>query len=100
MDTYFAMEATIEFPMKKEIIYCIDGGNNWSIVGRVKTKFCGDQLQPINIRIQGLPLIHGKLQVPQIILYPANKNEEITYELICDAQSVTVISKKMIEGLN
>ena len=68
IQSYVTIKATIESHNLSEVICCIDGRNDWIIIGQIKKELCIDDSGRSNITIHCIPVKYGVIHFPILSL--------------------------------
>ena len=98
IQSYLIIKATIESHNLSEVICCIDGRNDWIIIGQIKKELCIDDSGRSNIAIHCIPVKYGVIHFPKISLKLVDSNKELTTKIVGYEQTITVIPKSVIHG--
>lgn len=93
--SYFTLKAAIHAPGHQNLLYTINGGKRWTIVGLSK----GALKQAVTtVDIQGFPLEFGRAKVPSVELWRADSGEKVEAEANGDTQVVVVSPGRVMSG--
>lgn len=103
--TYFTMHVTIIYPEPYEIVYTIDGGADWGIVGKARARIGAEQKQT-EVEVKALPIRYGRITIPEVKVRVVGRreegegrDEELEGWVSGNEQMILVVPKKIVTAV-
>ena len=98
------MNVTIIYPEPHNIVYTIDGSNDWGIVGKAKALINAEQTKT-EVTVKALPIRYGRIGIPEIKVKLVGREEidgfkeELEGLISGNEQIILVVPKNIINAV-
>jgi len=88
------MKVTITYSQPDDLMYVIEGGRDWGIVGKTKAKVTEERTEVI---IKAVPIRYGKIAIPEIRVI--SKEEELEGCVSGNEQIILVVPNNIVKAV-